>query len=82
MVGEAVTVADGLITSDVTDYVLTITPTDKGYSLKRQDGKYIYMSGDYNTFNLSASMQEKGGDWVFTDKATDNLKSVINVEKK
>lgn len=81
MAGEAVAVADGLITSDVTDYVLTITPTDKGYSLKRQDGKYIYMSGNYNKFNLSASMPEKGGDWVFTDKATDNLKSVINVEK-
>lgn len=81
MTGEAVTIADELITSDVTDYVLTVTPTDKGYSLQRPDGKYIYMSGNYNTFNLSASLPENGGNWVFTDKATDELKSVINVEK-
>ena len=50
MAGTAVTVADGLISSDVSNYVLTVAPTATGYSLQRPDGKFIYLSGTYNTF--------------------------------
>lgn len=80
MAGTAVTVADGLISSDVSNYVLTVAPTATGYSLQRPDGKFIYLSGTYNTFNVGA-LPGTGGDWKFSQNA-DGTTSIVNVEKK
>lgn len=38
MAGEAVTVTNGFITSDVTDYVIAVAPSSVGYTLQRPDG--------------------------------------------
>lgn len=80
MAGTAVTVTDGLISSDVSNYVLTVTPTATGYSLQRPDEKFIYLSGTYNSFNLG-TLPAVGGDWKFSQNA-DGTTSIVNVEKK
>ncbi|EJW94867.1 hypothetical protein, secreted, partial [gut metagenome] len=57
MTGEPVTVTDGIITEDVKEHVIKLTPADKvGYKMQRiADEKFIYLKGTFNSFNLNAS---------------------------
>ena len=64
MEGEPVEIADGFITSDVSNHIMTLTPTEKGFTMQRPDGKFIYQSGTFNSFNIGTSIPE-GGDWSF-----------------
>ena len=55
---------DGYIrmTSDVN--AITITETEGGYTLQDSNGKYLYQTGTYNSFNVSADMPEDGAVWT------------------
>ena len=82
MAGEAVTVADGFITSDVTDYVIAVVPSSVGYTLQRPDGKFIYQQGTYNSFNLGATIPDNAfANWVF-QPIQDGMFTLVNDENK
>lgn len=80
MEGEPVEIADGFITSDVSNHIMTLTPTEKGFTMQRPDGKFIYQSGTFNSFNIGTSIPE-GGDWSFAYNYDRKAFDVKNVEK-
>lgn len=80
MEGEPVEIADGFITSDVSNHIMTLTPTEKGFTMQRPDGKFIYQSGTFNSFNISTSIPE-GGDWSFAYNYDRKAFDVKNVER-
>ena len=82
MAGEAVTVANGLITSDVADYLIAVAPSSVGYTLQRPDGKFIYQQGTYNSFNLGASIPDNAfANWVF-QPIQDGMFALVNDANK
>ena len=82
MAGEAVTVTNGFITSDVTDYVIAVAPSSVGYTLQRPDGKFIYQQGTYNSFNLGATIPDNAfADWVF-QPIQDGMFTLVNDKNK
>lgn len=48
--------------------------------MQRPDGKFIYQSGTFNSFNISTSIPE-GGDWSFAYNYDRKAFDVKNVEK-
>ncbi len=80
MGGAPLDVADGFIVSDPTDYVINVAVAGKGFSLQRPDGKFIYQTGDYNSFNLTDSYPSDGGDWTFAAGVNGSI-SIKNVAK-
>lgn len=52
--------------------------TDGGYTMQQYDGKYLYMKGTYNNFNVSAELPEAGGIW--TVENIDGAYTITNVE--
>lgn len=80
MGGNPLEIANDLIVSDPTDYIITVAATEKGFSLQRPDGKFIYQTGNYNNFNLSDSYPSEGGDWMFVAASNVSI-SIKNVAK-
>jgi hypothetical protein len=37
--------------------------TDGGYTIQQFDGKYVYQTGSYNSFNVNATLPADGGVW-------------------
>ena len=58
----------------------TLEAYDDGYVIKDANGKYIYMTAEYNSFNVSETLPEVGGVW-YIDIATDGTATINNVEK-
>lgn len=61
-------------------WVITVTPTSKGYSLLNPVQKYLHLSGNFNSFNYADALPDTGGDWQF-NKNSDGSFSIVNVEK-
>lgn len=59
------------------DCVYTITAVSDGYTIQQSDGRYLYMTGTYNSFNLDATAVE-GSTWTITANG-DGTVSVTNV---
>ena len=77
--GDTVSATSGVLAAaDVADYVLSIAKSDKGYTIKDAQDRYIYMSGTYNSFNVSADLQSDGCDWSISFNA-DGSASVVNL---
>ena len=75
---ENVTLQNNTVTtSDGNEF--TITAVSGGYTIQDNYGRYYYMTGKYNTFNVSASMPSSGGVWTITFN-DDNTVNVTNVE--
>ena len=55
----------------------TFEQAEGGYYIKDANGKYLYMTGTYNSFNFSADVPAEGGVW--TVNFTDNGVHVVNV---
>ena len=67
MYPDPITVNNGVISADdAAYYVITVEATATGYSLKNAIGKYFYMSGNYDSFNVSDAIGESGYDWTTT----------------
>lgn len=58
----------------------TFTATAGGYNIQDAAGRYVYMSGTYNSFNFSADMPDEGAVWAVTIDANGDAK-ILNVEK-
>ena len=77
----AITVTDGIISSDDgSDQVVTIEEGSEGYTLLNGWAKYIYMSGTYNSFNVSTTIPTEGGEWSIEANGDGTFK-LKNIEK-
>ena len=75
---EAVTVQNNAVTtSDGNEF--TITAVSGGYTIQDNYGRYYYMAGTYDSFNVSTSLPSSGGVWTITFN-DDNTVNVTNVE--
>ena len=63
------------------DAVWTITNVSDGqFTIQDANGKYVYMSGNYNNFNVSEALPESGHLWTAADNG-DGTVAITNVEK-
>ena len=60
--------------------VFTFTEVSDGYTIQQADGKYLYMTGTYNSFNVSASLPSEGYVWAVAAN-DDQTYKVLNVLK-
>ncbi|MBR3951479.1 MAG: hypothetical protein IKJ79_06210 [Bacteroidaceae bacterium] len=58
----------------------TFEATDGGYYIKDSKGRYIYMTGNYNSYNISETVPAEGGVWTVTFNE-DNTAKILNVLK-
>jgi len=56
-----ITVADGKASGQYKADVLTITNVENGITIQDAYGRYFYLKGDYNSFNVSAEAPAEGG---------------------
>ncbi len=71
-----VTLADGTFET-IADNAFTFTASGDGYTIRQNDGRYLYMKGTYNSFNVDAEAVEgslwkaeiKDGNAVITNVA-------------
>lgn len=82
MYPKAIEINDGVIAADVAaDYIVTLTATEAGYTIKNAIGQYFYMSGTYDSFNVTETVGEEGYDWTVTSKGSDQF-VITNVLKE
>ena len=55
-----VTVADGKVSGHVAADVLTIKNVDGGFTIQDAQGRYFYLKGTYNSFNVDATAPAEG----------------------
>lgn len=72
-----VTVTDGSVNTDAANAFYFVA-ADGGYYLKDVYGRYLYQSGTYNSFNVSATAPESGAVWT-VDVASNGRATVTNV---
>lgn len=49
--------------------VFTFAAVNGGYTLQQADGKYLFMKGTYNSFNVSADLPAEGHIWTVAENA-------------
>ncbi len=59
----------------------TFEATNGGYYIKDYKGRYIYMKGTYNNFNVSTDLPTEGAVWTVTIN-DDGTAKIMNVEKQ
>ena len=57
---------------------LTVTAVEDGFTMQDTYGRYIYMKGDYNSFNIGTEIVQPGSSWQFNVNE-DGTYSVTNV---
>ncbi len=67
-----------VISTATANEVYTIKSVSGGYTIQAADGRYLYMKGDYNSFNFDASMPSEGAVWTITPAANSTV-SIVNV---
>lgn len=78
MSGVNVALTDGTLTGYGSTEAFTFASTGNGtYTITDSYGRYIYMSGTYNSFNVSATLPESGGEWTVT-AAEDGTYTITN----
>lgn len=79
-VSDCTPAADGTISASVTDNGFTFTQTADGWTIQNPDGRYLYMTGTYNSINLAASLDtaDKAYFWNITIGA-DGTATVENI---
>ena len=62
-------------------YAFTFKAVEDGYTMQDIHGRYLYMTGNYNSFNVAAEMPAEGAVWtVAIDEATGEA-TITNVDK-
>ena len=62
-----VALADGTLSGYGETAAFTFAATGNGtYTITDSNGKYLYMTGTYNSFNVSATLPESGAEWNVT----------------
>ena len=71
--------ANGNFIETNTFYAFTFTEVEGGYTIQDTFGRYVYMTGTYNSFNLSAEMPEAGAVWTVAIDETTGEATITNV---
>lgn len=74
-----VTPEDGVITMPNGAYAFSLEAAETGYNMIMSDNRYIFMTGGYNSFNVSASKAD-ANPWTFTlnEDGTVNIAAVTH----
>ena len=74
-----VTPEDGVITMSNGAYAFSLEAAETGYNMIMSDNRYIFMTGGYNSFNVSASKAD-ANPWTFTlnEDGTVNIAAVTH----
>ena len=64
-----------------TDNVFTFKEVDGGYTIQQAGGKYLYMTGTYDSYNVSATVPSAGGHVWTVEKNDDGSYKILNVLK-
>ena len=56
-----------------------LTEVEGGYTIQDSYGRYLYMTGTFNSFNVSATLPESGAVWTI-DFDADGMATITNVE--
>lgn len=70
------------LSEDIAEIEFTFTATDGGYYMQDCDGRYVYQSGTYNSFNFSATLPETGAVWSVTINGDGTAKILNNSVSK
>ena len=62
------------------DNVFTFTAVEGGFTIQQPDGKYLYMKGNYDSYNVSATIPSEGHIWSVEENAEGAL-VITNVLK-
>ncbi len=62
-------------------YVIEVEESTNGYTLKNAIDQYVYMSGSYNSFNVTTDVPTSGGEWTFSANS-DGTFDIMNVAKE
>ena len=73
-----VTMSNGEFSTEETN-AFTITAVDGGYTIQDSYGRYLYMKGTFNSFNVSKEMPESGYVWTISI-VDDGLATITNAE--
>lgn len=69
-----------VFTGAYSDNVFTFTAVEGGYTIQQPDGKYVYMTGSYNSFNVSSTIPDEGHVWT-VEANEDGTYKITNVLK-
>lgn len=72
---------NGSITPSDLSLAFVIEETDGGYTIKQSDGRYLYQTGTYNSFNVSDAPAE-GQVWTVTFESDGTAKILNNSVQK
>lgn len=75
---ENLTVNDNQFTTAKAN-AFTFVAVDGGYTISDCYGRYLYMTGTYNSFNLSATMPASGAVWTVEPQSDGSMK-IMNVD--
>ena len=78
---ETSTISNDEITLNSLTNAFVITNKDSGYTIKQSDGRYLYQSGNYNSFNYSVEPAE-GDIWSFELQSDGSFKITNKLVKK
>lgn len=62
-------------------YVFTFSEVEGGYTIQDTFGRYLYMSGTYNSFNVAQEMPAEGAVWTVAIDETTGEATITNVAK-
>lgn len=62
-------------------YVFTFAEVEGGYTIQDTFGRYLYMSGTYNSFNVAQEMPAEGAVWTVAIDETTGEATITNVAK-
>lgn len=65
-----------------TDNAFTISAVEGGYTIQQPDGKYLYMTGSYDSFNISATAPSDNGHVWTIELNEDGSYKILNVLKQ
>ena len=60
-------------------YAFTFTEVEGGYTIQDTFGRYIYMTGTYNSFNVAEEMPAEGAVWTVSINETTGEATITNV---
>lgn len=76
---KAMVVTDGVIAAaEAANHIMTAEAAEGGFYLKDINGRYIYSTENYDSFNLTTEVGEEGYVWTITNLGSD-LFSIANV---
>lgn len=72
-------IENGDLSNPNIDDAFTFEITKGGYYIKDSYGRYLYMKGTYNNFNLGTELPESGAVWTLTEDGSGNV-TILNAE--